>query len=369
MLFYLTDSLIVKGDDPRYNEICTAIYNIAVQSANGSHALIGDIKAITHFRNTFKSDYMVGSFFNKIYQNIAFEVVPHFLNYYVEVVTNAPSVRTEGNKTIVQVEYSRLIPLETTNKTALVCEFLYDANFYSFVLKWYIKQLGINVHFAFHKVDGGGTNTYMNIDNELKSNHITLSILDTDCRYPGDTIKAESTYGKCSGIGYGNVFFKLVPLKVHELENLVPMNYVDIAFPNWTNGDAEYARKKKAFDYLKKDAERILPYFDFKRGIKYNEDYRMSPKLQNFAEMCYLQNDDLMAHQPDYDKYVATLQDKAYIYTELIKGTGTIKMVLDLINSGNAPDPFLYDFQRKNWEIIGQEMLNWCFARRPEAIH
>lgn len=369
MLFYLTDSLIVKGDDPRYNEIHKAIYNLAVQSANGNHALVGDIKAITYFRNIFKSDYLVGSFFNKIYQNIAFEVVPSFVNYYVEVVINTPFVRTEGGKTIAQVEYCRLIPLETTNKTSLVCEFLYDADFYSFVLKWYIRQLGINVHFAFHKVDGGGTNTYINIDNELKSDHITLSILDTDCRYPGDTVKADSTYGKCIGIGDGNVLFKLIPLEVHELENLVPLNYIDQEFSSWTNGDAEYARKKKAFDYLKKDAEGILPYFDIKKGIKYNKDYRTTQKLQTFAERCYLQNDELKARQPDFHQFVASLQDKAYIYTELISGTGTIKMVLNLIKSGNAPNPLLFNFQRTNWNIIGQEMLNWCFARRPETVY
>ncbi len=371
MLFYLTNSLIVKDDDSRYSEIHTAINNLALQTANGHHALIGDIEAITHFRETFASDSIVGSLFNKIYQNIAFEVVPPFVNYYVEVVTNAAPIRTEGDKTIAQVEYNRLIPLETTNKTALVCEFLYDAEFYSFILKWYIKQLRINVHRAFHKVDGGGINTHKNIFNELKDDHITLSIVDTDCRYPEDPEKDKSTYGKCKGIGDGNVLFKLIPLKVHELENLVPLNYVDIEFPNWTTGPerANHERRKKAFDYLKKEAENILPYFDFKKGIIKNEEYRKSPKLQSFAKMCYQQNDEFMATQPDFDKFVDSLQDKEKIYPELIGGTGTINLVLNLINRGNVPDPILYNFQKRNWEIIGQGMLNWCIARTPEAIH
>lgn len=369
MLFYLTDSLIVEGNDPKYKEICTAIYHLAIQSVNGNHALIGEIKAIAHFRKTFESDYLVGSLFNKIYQNISFEVVPSFISYYVEVVIKEPSVRTEGDKTIAQVEYNRLIPLETTNKTALVCEFLSDADFYSFVLKWYMRQLGINAHFSFRNVDGGGTNTHMNIKNELKDDHITLSIVDTDCRYPGDKVKDDSTYGKCKGIGDGNVLFKLIPLEVHELENLVPLNFIDQEFPNWTKGDADYERKKRAFDYLKKNAEKILPYFDIKKGIIYNEAYRKSTELQSFAKLCYQQNDDLMAIQPDFDQYVASLPDKAKIYRELISGTGTINMVLNLIERGNAPAPSLFNYQKQNWDVIGQGMLNWCFARRPEAIH
>lgn len=368
MLFYLTNTLIIEKSYPIYNDICKAIFNLAVQCANGNHKLIGDIDVITSFKDIFASNFLVGQLFNKIYQNIAFEVVPSFVNYYVEVVVKSPYVRIEGNKTIAQVEYNRLILLDTTNKTSLVCEFLYDAEFYSFVLKWYIKQLSINVHFAFNQIDGGGTNTYKNIDKELTSNHITLSILDTDCRYPGDTVKKESTYGKCIGIGKGNVLFKLIPLNVHELENLVPLNYVDLKFSSWTKGDVEYARKKRAFDFLRKDADNILPYFDFKKGIKYNDDYRTTPGLQSFAKRCYSQNDEWNKIQPNFNQFVTSLHDKDYIYTELIKGTGTIKMVLELIAEGNVPEPNLCDFQKKTWDIIGQEMLNWCIASNPSNI-
>ena len=61
--------------------------------------------------------------------------------------------------------------------------------------------------------------------------------------------------------------------------------------------------------------------------------------------------------------------NKEYIYTELIGGTGTINMTLSLIESGNAPNPLLYQFQEENWNKIDQEMINWCIAREPEAIH
>ena len=370
MLFYLTDSLIVDNHDQRFKDICTAIYHLAVQSAEGNHVVIGDIDVISHYRNIFKNDYCVGPLFNKLYQNITFEVVPSFINYYVEVVLTNPSNRVDQDgRTVVQLEYSSLTPLEASNKTSLVCEFLSDAKFYDYILSWFINKLGVNVHYAFHKVDGGGTNTHLNIINELDSNHITLSILDTDCRYPNAPIDPNGTYGKCIGIGVGNVLCEIMPLYVHEVENLIPMNFIDQVFTQWTNGDAEYARKKKAFDYLKKEAESILPYFDYKKGIRYNEDFRNIQELQTFAQKCYEQNDEKMAVQPNFSQFVSTLNDKEYIYTELIGGTGTIKMTISLIDSGNAPNPILYQFQEENWKKIGQEMINWCIAREPEAIH
>lgn len=369
MLFYLTDSLIVEDTDHRFNDIRTAVYHLAVQASEGNHAVIGDIDAISFFRKVFVNDFVVGPFFNMIYQNIAFEVVPSFLKYYVEVVLDAPITRIVDDTTIAQVNYSRLIPLETTNKTSLVCEFLYDAEFYAFVLRWYIKILHVNVHCAFNEIDGGGANTHMNIAKELNADHITISILDTDCRFPNAQPEPDSTYSKCVGIGAGNVLYKMLPLEVHELENLVPMNFIDQEFTAWTNNDAEYARKKIAFDYLKKDAENILPYYDYKKGIKNNQEYRSKPELQTFAKLCYEQNDDNMALQPDFNLFMNTIQDKGYIYTELIGGTGVINMALNVIRSGVAPEPVLFVFQHDNWSKIGQEMLNWCIARKPEAIH
>lgn len=370
MLFYLTDSLIVDNLDDRYNDICTAICNLAVQATEGNHVVIGDIEVVSHYRTIFQKDYRVGPFLNKLYQNITFEVVPSFITYYVEVVLTSPSNRTDKDgRTVVQLEYSRLVTLEASNKVSLVGENLSDARFYGYILHWFVQKQGVNVHYAFHKVDGGGTNTHHNIRNELNSNHITLSILDTDCRYPNAPIDPNGTYGKCRGIGTGNVLCEIIPLFVHEVENLVPMNFIDQVFSQWTHGDAEYARKKEAFDYLKKEAELILPYFDYKKGIRYNADFRKIPELQIFAKKCYEQHDEKMAIQPDFSLFVSTLKNGDYIYTELIGGTGTIQMTLSLIDSGNAPNPVLYQFQEKNWNKIGQEMINWCIARKPEAIH
>lgn len=36
--------------------------------------------------------------------------------------------------------------------------------------------------------------------------------------------------------------YKILPLDVHEIENLIPLNYID-QFDNWVNGDANDIKK------------------------------------------------------------------------------------------------------------------------------
>lgn len=370
MLFYLTDSLIVNENDPRFDQIKTAVYHIAIQVCDGAHLLLGDINAITHFRKVFEQDFAVGLLFNKIYQNLAVEVIPSFLTYYVEVVIDNPVHRIDEDVEIKQVLFSDLIPLDATARTILMCEFLYDADIYKHIMDWYIARNSFNVHYSFHKQDGGGTNLSMNIVNEMQKHHIVLSIVDTDCRFPNDAIDPDGTYGKCQPLINSSIFLCIQRLDVHEIENLIPLNYIDLVYTSWTKNKREYQAKKKAFDYLMKDAENILPYFDYKNGIKYNDAYRNgSQDYREFAASCYVQNDDYVAAQPDFDVFIAGLKNKDIIYSNLIGGTGTIKMTLSLIDSGNVPSPVLLNYQKNNWNLIGQVMLNWCISRKQEAIH
>lgn len=66
--------------------------------------------------------------------------------------------------------------------------------------------------------------------------------------------------------------YKFLPIDVHEIENLIPTNFIDML--NIWNTDA-CRQNKEYFDYLKNDAERILPFFDFKKGIRKTNDLKM----------------------------------------------------------------------------------------------
>lgn len=119
---------------------------------------------------------------------------------------------------------------------------------------------------------------------------------------------------------------------------------------------------------MKNNAEEILPYFDYKKGIKYDDMLRNSADYQKFAEKCYMANHDFVNVEPSFQNFISGLSNKAIIYPNLIGGSGTINNTLAMIDNNSCPQPELLEFQRDNWEVIGQNMLDWCVARIPESI-
>lgn len=368
MLFYLTDSLIVAQTDTTYKSIYKAIQNISLQVIDSRHLLTGDFKVIEHFRTVFKENPIIGPLFNDLYQNFSTKGVPEQLTFYIEVVLQNPTKRTEGTKTICQKSYSHFLTLDHILEARIICEDLYDAEFYKYILSWFIQTKGCNCSFAFHNQGGGGVNIFRTVKEELSKKHIILCIVDTDKKYKSCPYDQNGTYGKCLSVDLDVDEYKLLPIEVHEVENLVPLNFIDIAFPLYTKKNKDDQRHKKHFDYLKKDAENLLPFFDYKKGIKKDELFKENSEYRNFAKKCYILNDEKIKEE-DFDTYVDRLESKEVVYPNLIGGTGTIKMALDLINSDSCPQPNLLIFQNDNWMKIGQTMLNWCISRDTESIH
>ncbi len=368
MLFYLTDSLIVEETNPLYNGIYKAVHNLATQAVDGNHLLTASYATISHFRKVFRSDPIIGLFFNNLFQNFATVGIPLDLKFYIEIVKEQPTCRREDGREICQKLYSHYMCIDASHKTSLIGEDLNDTKFYKHILSWYIRQLNANYSFAFYSINGGGQNTYRAVKNELSSNHITICIIDTDKKYASYLPENSKTYKNCINLEYSDVCeYKLLPLEVHEIENLVPLNYID-AFDNWTNGDANDVRKKRAFDFLRGNAEEILPYFDYKKGIHYDEMFRTTANFREFAKKCYVVNEDKVSLEPSFEIFTTDMEDKAEIYPNLIGGSGILTRTLELIGSENCPQPELLDFQRHNWNLIGQSLLDWGIARKAEAI-
>lgn len=368
MLFYLTDSLIVEKNNPLYKGIYKAVHNLATQVVDGNHLLTASYATIKHFRKIFQSDPIIGLFFNNLFQNFATIGIPADLKFYIEIVKEQPTCRNEDGRDICQKQYSYYLDIDVCNKTTLIGEDLNDTKFYKHVLVWYIRQLHANYSFAFHEIGGGGKNTYRAINNELSSRHIVISIIDTDKKYTNCPPEENGTYYNCIHlIGSTACEYRLLPLEVHEVENLVPLNYIDL-FDVWAVGKPNDARKKRAFDFLKSNSEEILPFFDYKKGIKYDEMFRGTEEYQKLAKKCYVVNEDMVRKEPSFENFIAGLNDKKEIYPNLIGGSGTLTRALTLIDSASCPQPVLLEFQRHNWNLIGQNLLDWGIARKAEAI-
>lgn len=368
MLFYLTDSLIVDKGNPLFMGIYKSVRNLTTQVVDGNHILTASFNVIKHFRYVFKDDLVIGLYFNKLYQDFATAGIPSDLKFYIEVVKENPVCRNENGREICQKTYTYYLNINASSMACLIGEDLNDTKFYEHVLKWFICQKNANYFYSFHGIGGGGKNTYRAILNELDSQHITICIIDTDKKYQQCSIETDSTYGNCINLVHSDVCeYKILPLDVHEIENLIPLNYIDL-FDNWENGDANDTRKKRAFDFLRNNAEEILPYFDYKKGIKNDDSLRNNADYQMFAEKCYMTNLDFVNTEPSFQNFINGLPNKAEVYPNLIGGSGTLNGALDMIDNNTCPQPELLEFQRNNWEVIGQNMLDWCIARMPEAI-
>lgn len=368
MLFYLTKSLVVEPKDTEYISIYQAVHNLASSVISCNHLLAGDLEALIHFKDIFKNDLIVYPLFNKLYQNYATEPIPTCLTYYIEIVKDNPHPRYNGHIEVQQILYSDLMDSDHCVKSQLVCEDLNDGAFFIHVLEWYINKTRNNISFALHKVDGGGRNTYRAIENEIKDKHCTISIVDTDMKYQTDIPAVDSTCSLCANLRIDSPIYNFLPLQVHETENLIPLNYIN-EFDIWTNGSSNDKINKKAFDYLRIDAENVLPYFDYKKGIKKNDFYNNNPDFQIFARHCFSLNLDYITAYSNFEAYVDCIGKDQWIYPCLIGGSGVMTRLIDMIENNNAPEPELLNFQENNWNMIGQNLLNWCVARNQESIH
>lgn len=368
MLFYLDNSLIVDDGHQEYMPILKSVHNLATQAVEGCHLLLGDVEVILHFREIFRDDFIVGPLFQKLASNMAIYSVPTSITFYMEIVRGTSSQRVESGVTVCQMPYSHFSKLEASVKAVVIGEDLNDVKFIEHVLKWFIAGTRSNIHYSYHALGGNGKNTYRVVQNELDSNHITICIIDTDMKYPNFTPDLDSTYSLCLSVGSDVAFYKFVSLNVHEIENLIPLNYID-TFDIWTTGNYNDAHNKHAFDFLRTQADSLLPYFDYKKGIRKTTELTENADYMAFAEKCFSVNIDKISAYADFVTYLASIADKGIVYEQLLGGSGILTRTIKLIESSICPAPALEAFQEYDWRIIGQNMLNWCVSRDYEVLN
>lgn len=368
MLFYLDNSLIVDASHREFRPILRSVHNLAAQAVEGKHLLLGDVEVIDHFRVVFEKDVIVGLLFQKLASNMAINTVPSSITFYMEIIRGANNQRVNNGVTIYQMNYTHFSFLDASGQTIAIGEDLNDVIVYEHILKWFINKIHTNLHYSLHPLSGNGRNTFRVVQNELNSKHITICIIDTDKRYPNDTPKSNSTYSLCLPVGNGVPFYQFVPLNVHEIENIIPLNYID-SLDIWTTGTANDVRNKKAFDFLRTQANDLLPYFDYKKGIHNNSDLTSNSDYLDYAEKCFLSNTDKSSAYVDFATYISGISDNGIVYEQLLSGSGIITRIVSLIESPTCPTPVLEAFQEAEWCIIGQKMLNWCIARYREDLN
>lgn len=359
---------MVNSSHQEYAQILKSVHNLASQAVEGNHLLLGDVEVIDHFRVLFEDDIIVGPLFQKLASNIAINTVPSSVTFYMEIIRGANNQREEGGVTIYQMNYAHFYTLDSSGKTIVIGEDLNDVKVFEHILKWFINRTHSNLHYSFHPLGGGGRNTHRAVRNELISKHITICIIDKDMKHPNYTQDDNSTYSLCLPVGNGVPYYQFIPLNVHEIENIIPFNYID-TFDVWTTGTANDARNKRAFDFLRAHANDLLPYFDYKKGIHKTTELISNADYMTYAEMCFLANTDKTSVYANFASYLSDIALNDIVYEQLLGGSGILTRTVSLIEATTCPAPVLESFQEADWCIIGQNMLNWCIARYREDLN
>lgn len=366
MLLYLTNSLVFEDGDPDGRDIMLSVMNIANQAINKIHYVLGDIEAITFFRYKFKGYPFLGNLFDYIYQHWATESIPSFINYYIEVTKSETATIEEGEKVINRMSYDNFTDIDRLQSTIVVGEHYNDADFFEYILNFYISKNAHNANYSMHPMPGNGKQTKDIINKEVALKHLIVCIVDTDKKYPTDMPKADSTYSLCVAIPQ-NQIYHFMALEVHEVENLIPLNYID-HLP-WDQFNAVDRVNKKHFDYLRTNANDILPYYDYKCGIRKNQELLSSPEYMAFAEQCFKLDEELSGQYHTFSAYVNVKNNKDELIYKLFSGSFLITQTLNMLKCHTQPtEPELLPFQEHNWNMIGKTLLNWCFAESKDAM-
>lgn len=367
MIFYLTNSLINEDEDEESGlRKRIALMNISMAAIDGAHIVMGDYEMLCKCKEMFSKDPVLSYLYADLLNNYSCLSIPSDITYYIEIVEDNPVERIEGDKVIAQRRIIDFVKRDASAKSKLACEDLYDCEFYRFIKDWYLKTTGRNYNVELDDLHGGGDRTYDNVRLAVGKKQPTLCIIDTDRRYPGMPIEKGKCCYKCKKFDKNRSGYRCLDIDVHEVENLLPLNYIDCLEFN----GALSSMFKKHFDYLRDsdDAELILQFFDYKKGIT-KKSAATSPDYLSFAEKCFNCNPDINTGK-SFQEYINSLEDDDKVYNML--RSSSLRDVLVFIKEskrdGNLPSPSLMPYQEKEWMRIGKEMVNWGCAPSREAV-
>lgn len=198
----------------------------------------------------------------------------------VELVVSFQKPDAQEGKTILWYNPKIIVTFEIFEETHVLCENLYDIEFYKNCLDFYRYNSGKDAHkkgdSKFLARNGGGATTAAVLKNEiLRGEHLVLVISDSDYRFfdtedkpgpLGDTATAINAVVNDHPKGFHHHY----TLKYHrEAENLIPFRILDeISGPS---------RKQKD---LLRGMGKDLRVFDFKEGLTYQDLY--GPKIYDY---------------------------------------------------------------------------------------
>ncbi len=253
MLLELTDSLI--GYSPEESEsVKHSVFNLLNGFYEGTLYLMASPTFCDFFKRVL-SDPISQSALH--YLDINSAVVPN-VRYKLKVVLKSP----DSSKN--EVDYLFFSKSLSTQAPFFLCESFNDISFYKKLVYFYYPRASI----CSFDISGGGESIGEMFSRIQKKQCFCLTIVDSDMRFPGAPLG--KTAKKCKEKYINKPPVGLYILKCHEVENLVPLDFL---MNHSAHGGNSFLKRIRA---TKNECD--LRYYDFKNGI-IKKDVEESSKL------------------------------------------------------------------------------------------
>lgn len=271
---------------------------------------------------------------------------------------------TSMSSDMVIVNPLEIPSFEWFSRTKLVTENLMDADFYDFVVAYYMRKSKIRgFKSESDNIPGGGDTTVQYCDKQIKAKkNFCLIIVDSDLRYKGGSLKETSGKVKSSidkAMPFNCNYYVIE--KLSEIENMIPFPII-ASFPCYKNN--QIIRDKLQFCH---------DYFDFKKGLWTNEIVNNDFYRYWYEKLCHIQSviDIVEEYREEAVKCGGKREDFEKLkHRLLIEGFGD-KLLGTIMKNDEAiallrkvEDADLSPEQRNVWSGMGQMIFEWCCAFR-----
>lgn len=265
-----------------YEEV-QALNNLSVAHRDRKHILIGTLNVVEFLKDFIPLDESAKRIYSNLYSKYS------YMGAYEEIFDSHILIKSKefpfsknliDGKIVFEVPITDFYDIESVHKTALIGEDRSDCEFYEGLAKKYFsanhKNANINLNF-FHE-NGGGINTYKSLRYYSENKRISITIADSDKRYPesnvGNTLrKLRTEYNKHEN----QAITELIELPVREKENLIPPSMYLYCCNNSDRGRLE---KLALLEQVEKHSEKLF-YLDYKEGLTV-KSYKKDPELQKY---------------------------------------------------------------------------------------
>ena len=346
MVFELSDSLI--DDRILSNQILrNSLHNLFLGYVEGNLLLSLSPKLMD-----FLEERLTDDFSKRVINHFQHRVFAHYdVLFLTKVVLENPNL--DNNELAIDFFKNT----SAIQPPILLCENLDDTKFYFSLCREYF---GINNINAKNGQGAGGSSVADNLEHIVNNqDRFCLCIVDSDIKYPdcddGGTYVAIKNKNLVPHPSYD-----VYQLKVHEIENLIPIDIISRSIKN--KSDRDFSKRLKDIDH---DGD-ILKYYDIKEGIKLSK-IQASPKYYSFAKDIFDRLNKRVAPNA-FDSYLNSLTRKKsdQVFAQLCPGI--LEKFLSIDTRYNVK--FVYcDYLREEWNSIRNIVVAFFCCREDVPIN